>query len=125
MLSDEVMCGLYEDDHKSCAEIARICQCSETSIYNHLKSLGVVMRSRSEANKIFPDNTLIVLYNIGLSSSQIAKLLLIDPSTIIKRLHSLGFPLRSRSVASMIRYTDDEFEKHFLVPEVVNQLLKT
>jgi DNA-binding CsgD family transcriptional regulator len=109
---------------KSCAEVAQIDGCSETSAYNRLKELGVTMRSRSEANKIFPDSIFISLYNLGLSSSQTGRLLGIDSSTVKKRLRVLMFPLRSRCVASRIRYTEQEFRRYFMVPGVLDQLVK-
>lgn len=109
---------------KSCAEIAELNYCSETSVYNRLKSLGVIMRSRSEANQIFPDYIFIALYNTGLSVSQIGRLLDIDSSTVTKRLHTLQFPLRSRPTASKIRYTEEEFQQHFMALDILNQLSK-
>jgi DNA-binding CsgD family transcriptional regulator len=109
---------------KSCAEVARLDNCSETSMYNRLKSLNVTMRSRSEANQIFPDFIFVALYNIGLSVSQIGRLLGINPSTATKRLHSLNFPLRSRYVASAIRYTEEEFNKYFMVSGFLDKLSK-
>ena len=122
-LSDAVIVELYRKG-KSCAEIARHDECSETAIYNRLKLLGITMRSRSQANKIFPDSIFISLYNIGLSSSQIGKLLGVDSSTVTKRLHILKFPLRSRGVACRIRYTEAEFRKHFMVPSFIDQLME-
>ncbi len=122
-LSDDSLVELYSQG-ESCAVIARRKRCSETSIYNKLKDRGVEMRSRSEANKVCPDFILISLYNVGLSSSQIGKLLQIDSSTVTKRLHSLRFPLRSRNIASRIRYTEDEFKRYFMTPDVLGSLDK-
>jgi len=122
-LSDQKIKNLYING-KSCADIAYLDNCSVTSIYNRLKSLGVVMRSRSEANQIFPDFIFIVLYNLGLSTSQIGKLLGINSSTVTKRLHTLRFPLRFRSVASKIRYTNHEFNKYFMSSGMVNKLIE-
>lgn len=109
---------------QSCAEIARSYKVSESTVYNSLKELGIVMRSRSEANQIFPDSIFISLYNVGLSSSQIGRLLGVDSSTVTKRLHILKFPLRSRGVACRIRYTDQEFKKYFMVPGVMKRLIE-
>ena len=122
-LPDTKVTELYSD-RKSCADIARIGSCSETLIYNRLKSLGISMRSRSEANQIFPDSIFIILYNLGLSTSQIGRLLGINSSTVTKRLHTLHFPLRSRNVASRIRYTEEEFKRHFMVPGIIDQLIE-
>lgn len=107
---------------KSCAEVAKLDGCSETSMYNRMIDLGVTMRSRSEANQLFPNSIFILLYNLGLSTSQIGRLLGVDSSTVTKRLHLLKFPLRSRRVASRIRYTEKEFNKHFMVPNILDQL---
>lgn len=107
---------------KSCAEVAELDGCSETSMYNRMIDLGVTMRSRSEANQLFPSSVFILLYNLGLSTSQIGRLLGVDSSTVTKRLHLLKFPLRSRRVASRIRYTEEEFNKHFMVPNILDQL---
>lgn len=122
-LPDTKVIELYAQG-KSCAEVARIGECSETAIYNKLESLGVTMRSRSEANKIFPDSIFIALYNIGLSASQIGRLLGVNSSTVIKRLHTLKFPLRSRQVASRIRYTEEEFKQYFMVSGIIDKLMK-
>ncbi len=122
-LSDVEIIELYSQG-KSCADVAILDKCSETSMYDRLKSIGVTMRSRSEANQLFPDFIFISLYNIGLSSSQIGRLLGIDSSTVVKRLRTLHFPLRSRSVASRIRYTEGEFKQHFMVPKVIDQLME-
>lgn len=121
-ISDNDLVDLYVKSKKSCAEIAKICLCSETKIYSKLKSLGVDIRSRSESNLRCPDRYFVLLYNLGLSSSQIGAILEIDPSTVKKRLRNLEFPLRARSVASLIRYTDDEVRK-FFDPKTIKQLL--
>jgi len=107
---------------KSCAEIANLYNCSETFIYNKLKSLGIIIRSRSEANQIFPSFIFVTLYNMGLSSSQIGRLLGIDSSTVTKRLHSIKFPLRFRDVAFRIRYTNNEFKKYFMNSNILTKL---
>jgi DNA-binding CsgD family transcriptional regulator len=120
-LSDTKVIELYTMG-KSCAEVAQIDGCSETSVYNRLKQLNITMRSRSEANQIFPDTTFISLYNLGLSASQIGRLLGVDSSTVKKRLKNIQFPLRSRCVASRIRYTEEEFKQYFMVPEILDQL---
>jgi len=122
-LPDTKVVELYSDG-KSCAEIARTGSCSETSIYNRLKSLGISMRSRSEANQIFPDFIFMVLYNVGLSASQIGRLLGVNSSTVTKRLHTIQFPLRSRNIASRIRYTEEEFKQYFMVPGVIDRLMQ-
>ena len=122
-LPDIKVMELYSDG-KTCAEIARSGKCSETSIYNRLISLGVKMRNRSEANKVFPDYIFIRLYNMGLSSSQIGRMLGLNSSTTTKRLHTLGFPLRSRGVARRIRYTEEEFVRYFMVKDVLDILIE-
>jgi len=109
---------------KSCAEVAALDGCSETSMYNRMRDLGVTMRSRSEANQLFPNSVFILLYNLGLSTSQIGRLLGVNSSTVTKRLHLLKFPLRSRRVASRIRYTEEEFNQYFMVPDILDQLSK-
>lgn len=107
---------------RSCADIATISKCSETTIYNKLKSLNTVFRSRSEANKVLPDFIFILLCNLGLSSSQVGKILGVNSSTVIKRLQSIDFPTRSRRLASKIKYTHNEFETHFMQSDIVNNL---
>jgi DNA-binding CsgD family transcriptional regulator len=122
-LPDAKVIELYSQG-KSCADIAYLDECSETSIYNRLKSLGVKIRSRSEANQTFPNSVFISLYNIGLSASQTARLLGINASTVTKRLRLIQFPLRSRRVANKIRYTEDEFQKHFMTKDFVDGLME-
>lgn len=122
-LPDTTVADLY-NNRKSCAEIACLGECSETTIYNRLKSLGVTMRNRSKANQIFPDYFFISLYNLGLSSSQIGRLLGVDSSTVTKRLHTLKFPLRSRGVACRIRYTKEEFKRYFMISDILDQLVE-
>jgi len=109
---------------ESCANLATLCECSETKIYYRLKKLGIKIRNRSEANQIFPDSVFVILYNLGLSSSQTGELLGVDPSTVTKRLHKLRFPLRSRNVARRIRYTDKEFREHFMAPGVIESIME-
>ena len=121
-LSDETVIELYSQG-KSCAEIASVDKCSETAMYNKLLSIGVTMRSRSEANQIFPDFIFILLYNVGLSASQTGRILGVDSSTVTKRLHTLKFPLRSRGVACRIRYTEKEFQQHFMVRGILDELI--
>lgn len=121
-LSDATVTDLY-DDGQSCADVARLAGCSETTMYNRLKALGVTIRNRSEANQIFPDFVFISLYNLGLSSSQIGRLLGVDSSTVTKRLHTIEFPLRSRGIACRIRYSEQEFQRHFMVPEIFEELM--
>lgn len=122
-LPDTKVIELYSQGN-SCADIARSDRCSETSMYNRLKMLGVTIRSRSEANKIFPDFLFTSLYNLGLSVSQVGRLLGVDSSTVTKRLHVLKFPLRSRCVAYRIRYTEKEFKRYFMVSSILDQLVK-
>ena len=122
-LPDAKVIELYSQG-ESCAAIACLDGCSETSMYHRLKALGVTMRSRSEANQIFPDFVFVALYNLGLSTSQTGRLLGVDPSTVTKRLRSLKFPLRSRRVATRIRYTEDEFKKYFMVPGILDELME-
>jgi len=121
ILSNAEICALYHGG-LSCQEISKTAQCSETTVYNILTLLGVKIRSRSEANKSFPDRVFVVLYNLGLSSSQIGQILGLDGSTVTKRLQSLDFPLRARGVAARIRYTNDEFRQYFLQPEIIDRL---
>lgn len=122
-LSDASVKVLYSHG-RSCDEIAQADGCSETTIYNRIKSYGIKMRNRSEANKIFPDYICISLYNLGLSVSQIGRLLAVDSSTVTKRLHTLRFPLRSRDVASRIRYSEDEFMKYFMISNFLDTLME-
>lgn len=122
-LPDAKVTELYEQG-RSCADIARAEGCSETAMYNRLNAIGVTMRSRSEANQIFPDSLFIALYNLGLSSSQVGRLLGVDPSTVTKRLHTIKFPLRSRGVACRIRYSEKEFRRHFMIPEILDRLME-
>lgn len=123
LISDKKITELYSQG-ESCAGIAYLSHCSETFIHNKLKSLGVAMRSRSKANQIFPDFIFILLYNFGLSASQVGRLLGVDSSTVIKRLHTLRFPLRFCNVAYRIRYSEKEFKKYFMTPDVMDQLMK-
>jgi len=123
LLSDEIVRQLYSQG-KTCAEVAHSDGCSETTMYNRLLLLGITMRSRSQANQIFPNSIFISLYNVGLSSSQIGRLLGVNSSTVTKRLHTIRFPLRSRGVACRIRYTEKEFKRYFMVPDVLDQLME-
>jgi DNA-binding CsgD family transcriptional regulator len=122
-MTDAQVAELYSSGN-SCAEVARLDKCSETCMYNRLISLGVVLRSRSEANKIFPDTIFMILYNMGLSTSQVGRVLGINSSTVTKRLHSLHYPLRSRTLAQKIRYTEKEFKKYFMVPQLLDRLVE-
>lgn len=122
-LPDAKVTELYRQG-SSCAEVAISDGCSATAMYHRLKSLGIIMRSRSKANQIFPDLFFISLYNMGLSASQIGRVLGIDPSTVTKRLHTLKFPLRSRGVASRIRYTEREFKQYFMTPDIIDRLME-
>lgn len=111
---------LYTNRKKSCAEIAEICGCSESKIYTLLSRSNIKMRSRSDANKIFEDRIFIVLYNLGLSSSQIGKILGVNSSTVRKRLKKNNFPLRNKKIAARIEYTDEELQRFFLCPSFKN-----
>jgi len=97
----------------SCADIAEIDGRSESTIRSILLHNGVVLRSRSDANKKVSDTRLVSLYNMGLSCSQIGTLLGIHPTTVIKRFHRIGFPLRSNITAMAISYSDEEFNAFF------------
>lgn len=121
-LSNAQVRYLYTHEGKSCAEIAQMAFCSETTIYNRLKDMGVKLRSRSAANKVFPDFIFIILYNLGLSSSQVGRLLGVHTSTVTKRLQSLRFPTRSQAVAISIGYSEEEFQQHFMTPSMINTI---
>jgi len=122
-LQDQDIIDLYQDKFQSCAAIAIMDGCSETTMYHRLKNLGVKIRDRSEANKIFPDSIFIKLYNLGLSNSQVARLLGVNTSTVTKRLRHIHFPLRIRDVAVAIRYTEEEFRKFFMDSSFVAKLI--
>jgi len=122
-LPDAKCIELYSSRH-SCSDIAEMDGCSVTSMYNRLKSLDVTMRSRSNANKLFPDSVFVRLYNVGLSVSQVGRILGVDSSTVTKRLHAINYPLRSRRVASQIRYTEEEFRRFFMVPDVLDHIVE-
>jgi DNA-binding CsgD family transcriptional regulator len=109
LLSTEKVGKLYIQGC-SCADIADIDGRSEATIYNLLKNDdNVVIRSRSEANHLFPDIIFIHLYNLGLSCSQIGEILNIHPTTIIKRFKTIHFPIRSKEMAAKLHYDNDEF----------------
>jgi len=112
----------------SCAEIGDVAGRSETFVYNYLKAAGTRMRSRSEANKEFPDEIAKALYNLALSASQIGHLLGVHPTTVVKRLRSCGFPMRPKKTAAAIGYSDEEFRRFFCTPsftEDLRRLVKT
>jgi len=121
-ISDAQIQYFYEQERKSCAEIAQMALCSETTIYNKLKKMGVQFRSRSAANKVFPDFIFIILYNLGLSASQVGRLLGVHASTVTKRLQSISFPTRTQAVAVDIGYSEEEFQQHFMTPSVINAI---
>jgi len=97
----------------SCNQISRIIGRSPTYIYNLLNSNNIKLRTKSQANKIFPDFLLINLYNIGLSTPQIGRLLGIHRTTIVKRFNKISFPLRNKSLAKSIGYSEKEFSLFF------------
>ncbi len=113
---------LYINQSLSCADIARLDGRSESTIYNILKAKKIKCRNRSQANKTFPNQFLIKLYNIGLSCSQIGKLLGLHSSTVIKRFKTCGFPMRDKKMATAIRYSEQEFKKYFYNSEFIQQL---
>lgn len=106
----------------SCADIAKLDGRSEATIYKILKKNNQKMRTRSQANKIFPDWVLLRMHNLGLSNSQVAKILGISTSTVTKRFNKLGYPTRSKRVASAIKYSNDEFRKFFYNPTFLSKL---
>jgi len=97
----------------SCKEISTQLNKSTTYIYNLLNINDVKFRSKSEANKIFPDFLLINLYNIELSTCQIVKLLVTHPTTVTKRFNKINFPLRDKHLAKIIGYSHSEFTSFF------------
>ena len=122
LFTEKQIVRMYTKDQMSCRDISAKDGRSEATIYKILKDNDVELRSRSEANKIFPDNAIIRLYNLGLSCTQIGRLLGLDPSTITKRLHLLGFPMRNRNLAAAIRYSEEEFKRHFFNSEFLKVL---
>lgn len=123
-LSNDKIYNLYNNESLSCAEIARTDGRSESTVYNILKTMGNRFRTRSQANKIFPNFVLINLYNMGLSYSQIATLLGIHASTLVKRFKVIGFPARPKSMATAIHYSDVEFKRFFYTEEILDDLSK-
>jgi len=112
-LTDKRIIYLYVESKYSCRDIAKIDSRSESTIYFILKNNKIVLRNKSEANKIFSDSMLIFLYNLGLSSPQISQILGIHSTTIIKRFKKINFSLRVRGNARAIGYTRQEFQKYF------------
>lgn len=121
---NEQICKAYTEDGLSCRAIARNRNISEATVYYVLKSNGVKLRDKSEANKIFPDRVLINLYNMALSAKQIGIILGIHPTTVTKRLSKLDFPVRSKEMAQRIKYTEEEFRKYFMNQDFIVRILK-
>ena len=118
------ICRAYTQDRLSCRSIARKFNISETQVYNILKQNKVQLRTKSEANKIFDDNIIINLYNIGLSIKQISEILGLHPTTITKRFKKINFPTRNKDISFRIRYTDAEFKKYFMNPCFINEIIE-
>jgi len=123
-LSHGKICTLYTKRRMSCAEISELDGRSVATIYNILKKNKVRLRNKSKANKLFPDGVIIILYNFGLSCYQIGELLGVHPSTIVKRFKTLHFPLRNKRSAAAIRYSDEEFRRHFCDEKFLVSLAK-
>ena len=121
-ITDATICHYYQDRGLSCAEIAGLDGRSEGTIANRLKACGVALRSRSAANKKFPDNLAKALYNLCLSVAQIGELLGVHPTTVVKRLQACGFPMRPNETATAVGYSDEEFRRFFCVPQFVESL---
>lgn len=113
---------LYKNEHLSCSDISSIDGRSEATIYKILLDQKVSIRNKSDANKLFPDDILIILYNMAMSFRQIGKLLGIHPTTISKRFNKIHFPIRSSKSSRSIKYSNEEFRKYFYNPVFINQL---
>jgi len=112
MLNTDIVC-LYKNG-KSCRDISLLDGRSESTIYKILLDNQVLLRNKSEANKIVSDEKLIKLYNLGLSFSQIGQICMIDPSTVAKRFKTLNYTSRSSILAKSIKYTNEEFKRFFM-----------
>lgn len=123
-MSDNEIIRLYVYDKLPCSKIADLTNKSEATIYKILIQNKTKLRNKSEANKIFSDKILIILYNFGLSIRQIGKLLGIHPTTISKRFNTIHFPVRSSKVAKSIGYTDQEFNHYFYNKGFINKIKK-
>jgi len=108
------VCDLYIKEYLSCSDISSQLNICQATVYNILKNNNIILRDKSTANKIFSDDLLIKLYNIGLSCSQIGKVLGIHPSTVVKRFQKCDFPLRNKNLSHQIKYSEDEFNKYFM-----------
>ena len=71
---------LYEEEKLSCQQIAdKLCLSSSAVVYNRLKTMGVILRSKSEGmklrgiTKIGDELDIVTLYQSGLSQTDIAK----------------------------------------------------
>jgi DNA-binding CsgD family transcriptional regulator len=117
------ICKAYTEESLSCRAIARNLNISEATVYYILKSNGIKLRDKSEANKIFPDRVLINLYNMALSAKQIGTILGIHPTTVTKRLSKLNFPVRSKEMAQRIKYTEEEFQKYFMNQDFILKII--
>lgn len=121
-ITDAIICEYYLKRGLSCADISAIDGRSEGTIANRLRACGVRLRSRSAANKKFPDQIAVALYNLCLSAAQIGRLLGVHPTTVIKRLKACRFPMRPTETAVAVGYTDDEFRRFFCHPAFLDQI---
>ncbi len=112
MLSDDEIVRLYKNG-LSMSKIAEADGRSDGTIRNVLIFNNVDRRSRSESNKVIPDEIFVSLYNLGLSVSQVGRLLGVHPTTVIKRLGTRHFPLRIQGTAKSVAYTEAEFKLYF------------
>lgn len=112
-LTSERICELYDRGY-SVAGIAKMDGRSEGTVRNRLLDAGRHLRTRSEANQLFPTETAVRLYNLGLSVSQIGELLGVHSTTVVKRFQTIGFPLRPNEVAAGLGYSTEEMRTFFL-----------
>jgi len=124
MLKNEEIVDLYLIKKLTCFDISKIDGRSTTTVYKILLQNNVKLRNKSESNKLFPDEILIRLYNIGLSCYQIGNILGINSSTVSKRFNKINFPTRTKSQSKKIGYSQEEFKRFFLDNNIVGQIIE-
>ncbi|KPJ63789.1 hypothetical protein AMJ44_14010 [candidate division WOR-1 bacterium DG_54_3] len=88
----------YEIEKLGAPEIARLCQCGDSVIYNWLNRFKIPRRNRSDAHFVTPVRNLTVAWlrkkyiDENLSCSDIAKISNCSRSSISRRLGKFGIP---------------------------------
>lgn len=124
-LDDSLICKLYIEDNMNMESIAKLMQCSPSTIKRRLIKNKVSLRSKEENTNFIKKEIniplIVYLYNKGMSISNIANEANLSASTIKRKLSDVGINFRSKEESHRNRTNKELLNKKWLIEQYIDR----